>query len=335
MTENKICRLCLGENSEPPEMTDKIKFLVRKYFHIQITCEDKTPQKICRNCSQTLLDFNSFETSVFLKQETLSKFLPKPSNELKGIRIPENLESLVRELEIDTELVEFDTNPFVTEEISPKIVTETDEDDAEIVTVYPKYCCRTCGRQFLNQDDFEVHLYYHMSPPRHETDDEFVCEICFKAFSSYFSLETHVKGHEFDPKTCKICEKSFDNQLKLDGHLRNCHNPLIFLRCDACGRLCKNEKALNLHRYLMHDPKRHQETVKCDICNVTLSYHRGLEHHNRTCHPELGKKSMGKYKCGSCDEKFKAIDEFWTHRIRNHAKNDGSSRKIRKLNSIS
>lgn len=193
------------------------------------------------------------------------------------------------------------------------------EEEIEEVTVYPKYCCRKCGRQFLNQDDHEIHSFYHESPKK---IPEFICEICFKIFHSRSSLEIHVEKHEFNPQCCEICHNEFDNQLKLDGHLLNCHIPLIFMSCEFCGKLCKNTRLLKLHKYLMHEPsRRKEEEITCKICNIKVSFHRGLEHHNRTCHSKVVKKGHDegrKYKCGSCAEKFRALDEYWAHRVKKH-----------------
>lgn len=272
-----------------------------------------------------IIDFSVFQNSVALNQERLIDFseecdtdYPPQSDEMNGIRIPENLESLVKELEIDKELMEIDTNTFNDKEFAGFAVTP----ERNVVkrvdnTERPKYCCHICGKQSLNEDDHEIHQFYHQLPEK--SYETFLCEICSKTYHNHTDFMTHLKRHTIDPQTCQICDKEFENQIKLDGHLRNCHAPLINVCCETCGKICKNKRILNLHTHLTHKPK---EEVKCKICNIKLSFHRGLERHNRTVH----NPNVKKYECGSCDKKFMSRRALNVHE-RRHAEIEARKHK--------
>lgn len=272
-------------------------------------------------------EFSAFHASVLLNQERLIDFtykahstdLSSQTNELNGIKIPENLESLVKELEIEQELIEIDTNTFNDKEMAGFAITP----ERNVVkrvdnTEYPKYCCRICGRQSLNQHDYEVHQLYHELPEK--TYETFTCEICSKTYTKQHEFMIHLKRHRIAPQTCQICEKEFENQLKLDGHLLYAHVPQIYVSCDICGKFFKNQRFLKLHTHLVH--KKPKEEVKCNKCNIRLSAHRGLVRHNQAVH----NPNVKTYNCGYCERKFKSRRALDAHEAR-HAEIEARKHK--------
>uniref|UniRef100_A0A336KL56 CSON012580 protein n=1 Tax=Culicoides sonorensis TaxID=179676 RepID=A0A336KL56_CULSO len=326
MTENQVsCRLCLGKNllctnqRSYSKICDTIEHLILQYFNIRISTHDENLSiYICQICKDKVVNFNEFHKTVILNQEKFvsSEMSIDTEEEEDKIRIPDNLENLVKELDIENELIELDSNALNDEEFGGFALTPQRNVVKRVRDeTLPKFACHICGKQLLNAEELEIHGFYHQLPEKkYET---FKCDVCSKTYSRHDQFKDHLERHEFNPQYCKICDKQFDNHLKLKDHLRICHVPSVSELCTMCGKICKNKKVLKVHIHLNHQP---QKTIQCKECNITLSYSRGLERHMREKH----NPSFNKFQCSQCPKSFMSKRALEVH----EARHDREKRRI-------
>ena len=83
-----------------------------------------------------------------------------------------------------------------------------------------KFCCRKCGKAYMNSNA----LNYHMK--KHGIPEKFSCEECGKQFVSEAGLHGHIEvAHRKIIKKfeCKNCFKSYSSISNLNGHRKVAH----------------------------------------------------------------------------------------------------------------
>jgi len=125
------------------------------------------------------------------------------------------------------------------QEISPYIKTEApvvlDEDTSQQLVESSDYQTEQ-GYEYdqAYQDDTimyqEGEMHMNMEQMENNTQDvqsswitkEFICDVCFKQFSSKKSLQNHMWIHK-GKTTCSVCSKIFSTTSNLNLHMRNAH----------------------------------------------------------------------------------------------------------------
>lgn len=153
------------------------------------------------------------------------------------------------------------------------------------------FVCDLCGLRFSRQDNLKNHLVFHslgdnsctscgqqfqdLAALRQHVDEgsnchtrkfrrSLSCNLCFKKFSLFSSLNTHKLLHTNESVICGHCSNPYANKKKLLTHIRSVHQkPDVkpFL-CNFCGKQYRSKIALDAH------VSSHQGFGKNYVCNI-------------------------------------------------------------------
>lgn len=114
----------------------------------------------------------------------------------------------------------------------------------------------------LKQHIAEVHEYSHRS------SQEYLCNICGKAYASMGSFIQHGSTHlsnELTKIQCDICNKWLKNEQILRAHKQTHESNEV--KCPHCDKVKTNMSQLKSHIYLLHTKRKH----KCQICGKSFN----------------------------------------------------------------
>ncbi|CAG9574899.1 unnamed protein product [Danaus chrysippus] len=127
---------------------------------------------------------------------------------------------------------------------------------------FGNHICAMCGVGFVTERLLTTHM------KRHKTG-EYKCEDCDKVFDNEEKLKEHQKrshlGHNKRNK-CLICEERFVDYWKKVEHMVEIHGaPPVVLKCQACDRTFRNQRALSRHTKKDHLMERKNKCPECDM----------------------------------------------------------------------
>ena len=99
----------------------------------------------------------------------------------------------------------------------------------------------------------------------------FICTICNKAFTTRFSLKTHMVIHtDLKPFECPYegCNKCFRTKSTLNTHINLIHTLEKDYICSSCGKAYSKPWLLKQHERRHHTVQRCQ----CKQCSMTFTY---------------------------------------------------------------
>ncbi|XP_073812574.1 uncharacterized protein isoform X18 [Musca autumnalis] len=202
--------------------------------------------------------------------------------------------------------------------------------------------CKTCNKICRDSTQLEAHEQTHLpNPPEAKYKKTFQCEKCSKTFSSKASFEhhmvaKHVPREEFKFE-CPECKKKFSCDTLFTEHQKEHQQqlPIKQFMCEICGKCLPKRKALTMHKFKVHKPKKpaqcnicdkwfvtrdnmrwHRFNMhtaadvehRCDVCGFVASSPSALYQHNRFKHdPEK------KHKCTACEKAFKTRKQLIEH----------------------
>ncbi|XP_045199273.1 zinc finger protein 391-like [Mercenaria mercenaria] len=165
--------------------------------------------------------------------------------------------------------------------------------------VLPKWNCPICDSEFDTRDE----LWKHKREKQHKTNiwtlGNYQCDSCGKIYTRYDSFTEHQLSCEKTESEklasrqhpCDICGLVFKSVIRVKAHKRGVHivAPVV---CHVCGAICKNKRALLVHRR-RHDMKN--KKYNCDDCGKSFFNSTLLSQHVRTHTKEKP------YKCPMCN----------------------------------
>ncbi|XP_066041552.1 zinc finger and BTB domain-containing protein 49 [Chamaea fasciata] len=175
------------------------------------------------------------------------------------------------------------------------------EGQSQTLQSQKQYSCELCGKAFKHPSNLELHKRSHTG------EKPFECNICGKHFSQAGNLQTHLRRHSGEkPYICEICGKRFAASGDVQRHIiiHSGEKPHL---CDICGRGFSNFSNLKEHK------KTHtaDKVFTCDECGKSFNMQRKLVKH-RIRH--TGERP---YSCSACGKCFAGSGDLRRH-VRTH-----------------
>lgn len=159
----------------------------------------------------------------------------------------------------------------------------------------------------------KANVTYPMNPKRYtlvtqndkklfKAHNETTCFVCNINFIENDMLLEHLKETSF---FCRVCVKDFNSHADLSAHFTTHQGN----KCTTCNELffCRKDR---LHHFRTNELcNRGWHTIKCDICEKSLSSTKLLRLHKRNKHG-TGKK---RYQCIVCKDEFNEYNRFVVH----------------------
>lgn len=171
-----------------------------------------------------------------------------------------------------------------------------------------------CGRKFQKRSDIMNHIRHHSSTQNEDADAssqvgkddqdkqirEFFsmkCELCVDVeLENLLRVRQHYRKVHQIPGYLTCCGRKFTKRCKILDHIRYHTNPKA-LRCDECGKVCKDKNSLKLH-ISNHVPMESRE-YKCNLCTSSFTKPWLLKIHMRSKHTS---KTGEDFPCDKCDK---------------------------------
>jgi KRAB domain-containing zinc finger protein len=133
--------------------------------------------------------------------------------------------------------------------------------------------CEICNKR-VKESSYKRHIM------RHETIQNFQCDLCPRRCAHRFQMALHVNIHKKN-FNCGKCGESFYNKLKYDTHILLHVDPRPF-KCDMCLLEYRTKVGLSAHMTVKHISTKE---FKCLTCEEVFSTPHQLRSHRKKYGP--------------------------------------------------
>ena len=169
--------------------------------------------------------------------------------------------------------------------------------------------CENCGKVYTNKKDRREHVLTCVLNETHKCAE---CDVtCKTRVSLYFHMRTH-RNREI--KQCGTCGQKFNRKGALKWHVQTIHqNPHSF-KCDICNQTFRYKKGLISHLSAQHN--QGERKFECDVCGDKFIFPYRLKRHMLR---HLRSRQLDlPFKCDKCDKSFSEQRYLDNHTIRIH-----------------
>ncbi|KAF4521380.1 hypothetical protein B566_EDAN006969 [Ephemera danica] len=210
----------------------------------------------------------------------------------------------------------------------------------------PKFKCNLCGKYF----SFKCGLSLHLRNIHGDLSKPAQCTVCLQYCKNSHALTLHMYrkfyvcftamiadatpaggGGSKRKFKCNLCGRFFSFKGGLNLHFRNIHGECSKpIQCSICLKYCKNEHAVRMHIHRFHNEHSLAKILvivatptgiggsggkfKCNFCERSFSYKRGLTHHFRNIHGDRSKPVQ----CAVCLKYYNNRSALDLHMYRVH-----------------
>ncbi|XP_073832910.1 uncharacterized protein [Musca autumnalis] len=168
--------------------------------------------------------------------------------------------------------------------------------------------CNICGQPFTHISNMKRHRV------RHNSNREWKCQQCPKAYYSVFQLRVHMSSHKEKPSEtkyvckCDICGQQFTHVSNMKHH-RKRHSGIKDHKCTKCPKEFYTPRELRIHAASHIDkPKKIVYKYECPDCDQKFRVPRDLKGHQLKVHIGI--------KCDICGQSFSQLGNLRTHKLR-------------------
>lgn len=112
-----------------------------------------------------------------------------------------------------------------------------------------------------------------------------LCDVCGAIFKSSDRLSHHKKYTHGEKKhKCTKCPRAYVSETELKNHILKQHEKVTTVVCDLCGKRYFSKYDLKVHIDTVHRKTKKCAIHKCEFCEKTFKYKRGVIIHERAVH---------------------------------------------------
>ena len=187
-----------------------------------------------------------------------------------------------------------------------------------------KSVCPHCDAKFCEPHFRKKHIEYEHG------QSSYNCDYCSTKFHSKQAKEYHEAIHHLpagQKEKCPTCRKEFTAKVSLNNHMKYVHSKQKKHSCVVCETKFKQKRDMSVHMKhvhgfnmskAMHGNFEDQEMFKCDMCDSSYRYKKGLNEHKRLKHAQTNDQH---FQCNECSSRFQQKKSLAEHKKLKHSEN--------------